>query len=102
VDYVSIKSEVTTDATGTRFTVETDTDTNEVLRKFRLATDFQPVKTRRRAELRERIEEWHLFKAFVDEAALHGEPAGAIATGRTQQEALYQAARSAYLDWMNA
>jgi hypothetical protein len=87
---------------GVLYQLETDADTNEVLRRIRLPFDSQPAKTRRRAELRERIEEWHLFKAFVDEAALHGEPAGAIATGRAQQEALYQSARSAYLDWMNA
>jgi hypothetical protein len=88
---------------GTTFTEERDVDTNALLRRFRATFDVQSEKTRRRIELRERVEEWFMFKAFVDEAALpaHGEPAGAISTGRTQQEALYQAARSAYLDWMN-
>jgi hypothetical protein len=95
--------------TATRETVNgmvfvIETDDGVVLRRFPAPLDSQPVKTRRRAELRERIEEWHLFKAFVDEAALpvHGENAGAIATGRTQQEALYQAARTAYIEWLNA
>ncbi|MGE3075477.1 MAG: hypothetical protein AB7N24_17310 [Dehalococcoidia bacterium] len=89
---------------GVVYVVEVDTETNEILRRFRVPNDQQPVKTRRRSELRERIEEWFMFKAFVDEAALpaHGENAGAIATGRTQQEALYQAARDAYIDWLNA
>jgi hypothetical protein len=89
---------------GVLYQLETDATTNEVLRRIRLPFDDQSAKTRRRAELKERIEEWHLFKAFVDEAALpiHGENAGAIATGRTQQEALYQAARTAYIDWLNA
>lgn len=87
---------------GVTFNVETEDGV--IIRRFRLPLDQQPVKTRRRAELRERIEEWFMFKAFVDEAALpvHGENAGAISTGRTQQEALYQAARSAYIDWLNA
>lgn len=86
---------------GITYTVETEDGV--IVRRFRLPLDQQPVKTRRRAELRERIEEWFMFKALVDEAALpvHGENAGAISTGRTQQEALYQAARSAYIDWLN-
>lgn len=86
---------------GVAYAVETENGV--ILRRFRLPLDQQPVKTRRRAELRERIEEWFMFKSFVDEAALpvHGENAGAVSTGRTQQEALYQAARSAYIDWLN-
>lgn len=88
---------------GITYNVETDIDSGVALRRIRLPLDQQPVKTRRRAELKERIEEWFMFKAFVDEAALpvHGENAGAISTGRTQQEALYQAVRAAYIDWLN-
>ena len=93
--------------TGTQTTINgvtyhVETENGEILRRFRIPFDQQPLKTRRRAELRECIEEWWLFRAFVDEAVVHSEPAGAITTGRTQQEALYQAARSAYLDWLNA
>ena len=86
---------------GVIYQVESDGVT--LVRRYRLAHDQQPLKTRRRSELREAVEEWFMFKAFVDEAALpiHGEPGSAITTGRTQQEALYQAARSAYLDWLN-
>lgn len=85
------------------YQVETDIDSGVVIRRFQLPLDQQPLKTRRRAELKERVEEWFMFKSFVDEAALpvHGENAGAISAGRTQQEALYQAARSAYIDWLN-
>lgn len=101
---MSIQSTTVADATGLVYSVDTDTETGKVIRRVRLAFDLQPEKSRRRLELRERIEEWHLFKAFVDEAALpvHGENAGAIATGRAQQEALYQAARTAYIEWLNA
>lgn len=88
---------------GVKYAVQTDIDSGEIISFSPLPFSEQAAKTRRRAELRERIEEWFMFKSFVDEAALpaHGENAGAITTGRTQQEALYQAARDAYIAWLN-
>lgn len=101
---MAVRRSESVDSTGAIIVEERDVETNALLQRFQELRDSQPIKIRRRAELRERIEEWHLFKAFVDEAALpaHSENAGAIATGRTQQEALYQAARTAYIDWLNA
>lgn len=100
---MSVKGTQVIDGSGVLYIEERDGDTNALIRRVRAGDSSQTLKALRRIELRERVQDWFMFKAFVDEAALpvHGEPAGAISTGRTQQEALYQAARSAYLDWMN-
>lgn len=100
---MAVRRTIANDSSGVAYVEERDSVSNALLRRFRAAESEQSGKALRRLELRERIEEWFMFKAFVDEAALpvHGENAGAITTGRTQQEALYQAARSAYIDWLN-